>query len=1197
MDSKASSPTQRKLRDSILSAIQSVKGSEKGVQALAPVAVGVAADLLQLCRELEKRPESEERKQLARMVSDPEGTAFTTLFTDRVPRTISPLAAVKTGHRLVRNLGIPRYFAKKDQILLRSFATFGRLKPDVAAAAVNRHIRGETGRYLLPDASAELSKKLTVMKSGGIRVNVNHLGEEILSAEEAESHIKSYEALLALPEIDTVSVKISSICQRIKPIALEDSKTRIEVALRRIYRAAGQGKDAKLVMLDMEAFKDLELSVEAFRSVAGEDEFLKNRVGIVLQAYIPDSHDAQQAILQFAKERCKRGGLPIRVRLVKGANLAMEQVLDEQRGWTVPVYPDKGKVDASFKKMLQLSAQPSHGEYLIQGVASHNLFDVALTMLIRSSIDSEAQLSFEILSGMAEPLKRALSILQMPTMVYCPTVSNNNYHTAVAYLVRRLDENTTPGNFLCSGFGMTLGDESWLEQKGQFLEACEALPEVSTVSRRQPRVVPSHVNHDIDLPFKNEDDTDYCVAEERKHLEDAIAKVKAGLGEHLALSIGGEWLTREGPDGFDPSVPGLVPYKMSFASPADIEKALSFAVEQQSVIAAISPRERASWLLAAAQKFREHRNELIAWIMLDGGKIAEEADAEVSEAIDFAEYYARTAVEQFEWKEVRLRPRGPAVIAPPWNFPFAIPLGGCFAALVTGNPAILKPAPESPGVANYATKLCYEAGIPQQFLQLIAAEDEVATPLIKDSRVSTVILTGASDTARFFKRLRPDLHLLAETGGKNTLLITEYADLDAAAGFAADSAFGHSGQKCSAASLLIVQESVLKKGHFLERLAEIANSRRVGSVWDLSMDQGPLIHPPHGALDEALRRSEKGGSEWLLKPVQDEKNPRILRPGICKDVKAGSFLHTTELFGPVVGIMSARDLKHAIELANGTPYGLTSGLMSLDEKEQKLFVQTMDAGNLYVNRATTGAIVRRQPFGGRKTSSFGPGAKAGGPNYTLELVEVSDRAATVGADLPPAVRSQLEPIASWLAAEDRRAFWAAAESYQRAYREEFSVDHDPSGLKSQRNVFRYQPAEGVLLWLGKNVKPLDLALSLAAIARAQVRFDLAMLVPSMEHTRVSSNLGRAQRQVLGQVDAAPGQEELFSSYRRVRCIGEFPEEIHQVKNGVDAYFELSAPCALGRIELLRYFQEQSVSIETHRFGNLQCAKLSPLGHN
>lgn len=1180
----------------IMESIEAVRGSGADARELAGQTVEVAAALLGLSRAYEERSDTEQRLRLARMVDDPQGCAFTTLFTDRVPRALTASTAVRTGQSLLNQFGVPAHFGKTDRILLRAFGTFGRLQPTLSAAAVRRHISKETSRYLLPDTSEELSRRLAQMKGNSVRVNLNHLGEEILSADEAEANLCAYERLLGLAEVDTVSVKISSICERLTNVAFEDGQGRISTALRRVYRAASRNGSSKLVMLDMEAYKDLELSVAAFLAVAGEPEFAKHRVGIVLQAYVPDSHAVQGELLRWAKKRVQEGGAPIRLRLVKGANLAMEQVLEEQRGWAVPVYPTKLEVDASFRRMLETACHGEHAGYLIQGVGSHNLFDVALTALLRSSLGGNDHVSLEILAGMAEPLRRSLARLDLPTMVYCPTVAPDAYHTAVAYLVRRLDENTTPGNFLCSGFGMRFGDAAWLDQKQQFLAATEHSAQVSTVSRRTARRLDERPYLEIEGAFTNEHDTDFCLSEERQRLSGAMSAVRETPAHQLAISVGGKWHRRDGEPGFDPSLPQAVPYHTSLATPQDVEAALTCAQQARPRVAEIVVRQRARWLQKAAQTFRKHRYELIALTMQDGGKIASEADAEVSEAIDFAEYYARQAVEQFEWKEARLSARGVTVVTSPWNFPLAIPLGGCFAALAVGNPVILKPAPETPGIATRAIELCHEAGIPAEFLQLIVATDEVATPLIRDQRVRAVILTGASDTARLFRRLRPNIHLLAETGGKNTLIVTEKADLDAAVGATADSAFGHSGQKCSAASLLILQEQVARSSTFLDRLAAVARSRRVGSVWDLATDQGPLIHPPSGALAEAIRRSETE-SGWLLKPHQDAANPRIVSPGICENVQAGSLLHNTELFGPVLGVMVAKDLDQAIRLANDTPYGLTAGLMSLDETEQSSFCERMDAGNLYVNRPTTGAVVARQPFGGRKTSSFGPGAKAGGPNYTLELVDASDRKKSLGQELPPLLRHLLRPIAEGLPLDLQADFWAASESYQHAYREHFSISHDPTGLKSQRNVFRYQPSEHVLLWIGRNLAPLDLALTLSAMAHCQVRFDLATVEENAHATQVASLLQPSLREVLGVLSVEEANDSVFAPYRRVRCLGEFPSRVHLIKNRSDAYFELAPPLRFGRIELLRYFQEQSVSIDVHRYGNLQGAALCPLGTN
>jgi RHH-type proline utilization regulon transcriptional repressor/proline dehydrogenase/delta 1-pyrroline-5-carboxylate dehydrogenase len=367
------------------------------------------------------------------------------------------------------------------------------------------------------------------------------------------------------------------------------------------------------------------------------------------------------------------------------------------------------------------------------------------------------------------------------------------------------------------------------------------------------------------------------------------------------------------------------------------------------------------------------RGEAVAVMVRDGGKTVREADPEVSEGLDFARYYAGCAAELGELPAhgVRAEPLGVVVVASPWNFPWAIPAGGVLAALAAGNAVVLKPAPETVLTAYVLARQCWAAGVPADALQFLPCpDDEVGRRLVTHPDVAAVVLTGSWDTAQLFLSWRPDLRLHAETSGKNALVITEAADLDAAVKDLVRSAFGHSGQKCSAASLAVVAAPVYDDPGFRRRLRDAVTSLAVGPATDLTTVVGPLVAPASGPLADALEVLQPG-EEWLVRPRQVGPNPRLWSPGVKLGVRPGSSFHLTECFGPVLGLMRARDLDEALRLQNAPDYGLTGGLWSLDDREVERWLARVEVGNAYVNRHTTGAIVRRQPFGGWKRSAVG----------------------------------------------------------------------------------------------------------------------------------------------------------------------------------------------------------------------------------
>jgi RHH-type proline utilization regulon transcriptional repressor/proline dehydrogenase/delta 1-pyrroline-5-carboxylate dehydrogenase len=441
--------------------------------------------------------------------------------------------------------------------------------------------------------------------------------------------------------------------------------------------------------------------------------------------------------------------------------------------------------------------------------------------------------------------------------------------------------------------------------------------------------------------------------------------------------------------------------------------------------------------------------------------------------------------------------------------------------------------------------------VPDDVLQFVPTDDDDAgRRLITHPDVAAVILTGALETARMFLSWRPDLRLHAETSGKNSIVISASADIDEAVADLVASAFGHAGQKCSAASLAIVEAALYDDPRFLERVRDAAATLRVGRASDLSTDVGPLIEPPSPKLERALTTLEPG-ERWLLEPTCRSHDRRLWSPGIRVDVCPGSWFARTECFGPVLGVVRADDLDHALAIQNDVDFGLTAGLHSLDPADIEYWVDRVEAGNLYVNRGITGAIVQRQPFGGWKRSSVGPTAKAGGPNYVATLHRfIDDERIRIDA---------IEPrFESW---------WASAGS----------VEHDPTGLTVERNVFRSRPLPGgVAVRFGERATDRQRHLIGAA-----ARVTGARLV-------VSESTGETAAAFAGRLNGL--------GVDRYRAVGdvldrEIVERCHELGIGVDDADPVSAP----EIELPRWRREQAVSVTMHRHGRVDRARSTQPG--
>lgn len=1182
-----------------LAIIEAVKGKTLSMEERCEAAIELAALILRETKQRQTKAERVLQTELARMLRDPLGKVFTTSLTDQCFRSQNPSRVADQIVNLLHKFGLPPFLSTAKRAQLKVFKWFGKLLPSLFVPLAKRMIRKQTSAVILPGEPKALAAHMRRRARQGVRVNLNHLGEAILGEEEALRRLSIYLEDLAKPEVEVISVKISTICSQLNLLSWSDTLEILAGRLRQLYRAAAQNaykrtdgtEVPKFVNLDMEEYRDLELTVDLFRKVLDESEFFHHSAGIVLQSYLPDSYLLQQRLTLWAMERVSRGGAPIKIRIVKGANLAMEQVEAAIRGWPQAPYTNKSEVDANFKRMLLYACKPEHARAVHLGIASHNLFDVSFGLLVRAERGVEKEVGFEMLEGMAEPMRRAVKDFADDMLLYCPAATKNEFQNAVAYLVRRLDENTAPENFLRYLFELMPGTEQWHRQAEMFKAACSHVSSVSEDSRRLQNRLNTVLSTDPSLPFENEPDTDWSLPHNRHWMEGIIARWKAAKELDIPLVIGGhEWPPHTGSvrTGMDPSLPEKKLYRFRLAESLEVNVVLETAKRAEKEWQQRTPQERSLLLSGIAHKLREKRGDLIAAMVADGGKTIAEADSEVSEAIDFAEYYRRTSEEWCSLEDVQWRSKGTALVAPPWNFPCSIPFGGIAAALATGNCVIFKPALETVLVGWELVKVLWEGGVSKEVLQFLPCLDEPSgSMLVKDPRVNVVILTGATSTAKFLLKLRPGLDLVAETGGKNAFIITRMADRDLAIKDIIHSAFGHAGQKCSACSLAILEAEVYDDPHFKKQLRDAAASLKKGSAWDFSTRLNPLIRPPHETLKQGLTTLEKG-EEWLLEPSQDQHNPNLWSPGIKWGVKAGSFTHQTELFGPVLGVMRADNLTHAIQLANGTPYGLTSGLHSLDERERQTWMSRIEAGNCYINRSMTGAVVRRQPFGGCKDSSFGKGFKAGGPNYVTQLMIPMQKSLPQLQEQTNAWVALLDNIVEkGTFTEEEKGLWKSSiNSYAFFWNRYFSRDQDPSLLQGQDNLFRYLPQSVIL-----RVQWGDKAIDILRVCAATLTCGAAMEISASAEEFESISFNSWAKQ-LSQIKALVESEDEF--IKRVKSSERMRLRILQQPSNTLLVAAAEAACRMfmgpvlanGRLELLNHLREISFSFDYHRYGNL-----------
>jgi len=1111
---------------------------------LADAAVELVGDWLTRAGSVSDRSERVLAERLSHLIANPEAVAFTMCFVDRVARPENHRAAAHQLATLVEDHSLPGFLSRTDRMLLLAGARIAPLAPRLIMPMARRRMRALVG-HLVADADPDaLTRHLERGRNQGYAMNVNLLGEAILGEAEAARRFERTLATVARADVDYVSVKISAIASQLDLWAYEASLARIEERLGQLYDAAGATQPPTFINLDMEEYKDLDLTVDAFIHQLDARPGLD--AGIVLQAYLPDSFAVLQRIVEWANQRHGQGGGVVKVRLVKGANLAMERVEAEIHGWEQAPYATKVETDANYKRCIDWALHPGRLSGVRIGIGSHNLFDIAWTHLLGRQRSVADKIEFEMLQGMAPSQSEIVHDDTGTMLLYTPVVSDADFDVAIGYLFRRLEENASEDNFLHSLFSLTPGSNVFRQQEAVFRQALAMRWQVSDRPRRSQRRDLPVMPRDGVVPFQNEPDTDPVLAPNREWIAAVAASHPQPVAEPITESM------------------------------SSVDDRVAVARNGAKDWAQRSASDRRAALLNVAAALVERRSELISAMIHEAAKTFSQADPEVSEAIDFARYYADRALDTEPDDGSAFAPLGIVNVVPPWNFPVAIPAGGVLAALAAGNAVILKPAPETPRCAELVAEACWASGIPRDVLQFIRTPDDaVGRHLVTHPDVDGVILTGSWDTAQLFRSWKPDLRLFAETSGKNAIIVTPHADLDLAAADVVRSAFGHSGQKCSAASLAILVGDVFTSERFLRQVVDATESMALGYTDQLETVMGPVIRPPEGPLRKAL--TDPGG-EWLVRPRKLNNDDRLWSPGILANVQPGSWFHETECFGPVLGMMFARDLDHAIELQNASAYGLTGGIHSLDPHEVDWWLGRVEVGNAYINRHITGAIVRRQPFGGWKRSVVGAGAKAGGPNYVTQLGTWTTIAPPHhGIEPRIAVREILAGLEPFHNESDYSWLLAAAASDAYWWDREFSRERDESGLVVELNAFRYRTRPHVVVRIGEDAAARDVMRSALAAAATGAAIDVSA-------PREIAELGNSGIDIT--VESDGDLIGRLAPWSRIRLVGGAEGGLRDrvIRAEIDL---VEAPVvANGRYELRWYLREQAISRTLHRFGNL-----------
>ncbi len=927
-------------------------------------------------------------------------------------RFVDVLPSLHTSGEIIEHL--QEYFAdaqdsRKLSAFLEAGVRLAGIVPWISGPILRWNVSEMARQFIAGRNPNDVMRTLRKRRTQKIGFTVDLLGEAVVSETEADEYAARYLDLLEglaretknwtdplgknselFPGVN-LSVKISALYSQINPADPADAVAHLAPKLRPLLRRAREL--GAFINFDMESYAHKNTTLELFKTVFSEDEFRDwPHVGIVIQAYLRDSEADLRDLIEWGGAR----GTRFAVRLVKGAYWDYETAKSRQNGWDCPVYLQKPESDANFETLTRLLLE--NESIVTSAFGSHNVRSIAHAQAFAKELGIDcSRFEFQLLYGMAGPIKGALVEMGYRVREYCPV---GELLPGMSYLVRRLLENTSNEGFLRAKFSENVPAEELLRDPCEILRRSRngVLPPSNAtinMTTTPPKIQPG-------APYENAPLTNFALPENQKKMRAALHEQGRQLGRKVPLTINGEKIwTDKVFSSVNPSQPDQI---VGYAAEADIpeaERAIGAARAAFEKWRRTSFEERCQLLERAAEILERRRFELSALEVFEVGKPWAQADGDIAEAIDFCTFYARqirligrprlTQNVPGEESYQHYWPRGVALVIAPWNFPMAILCGMVSAALVTGNTVIMKPSEQSVIIGAMLMEIYEEAGVPPGVLNFLNGKGSVIGAHMVDHKdVDLIAFTGSREVGLWIwesagktrEGQRELKRVICEMGGKNAMIVDSDADLDEAIVDSIYSAFGFQGQKCSALSRLIVLEENYDR--VMERLLGAAASVRVGNPEEPGIVVGPVID--EAAYRRILDYIEVGKSEATLAYQAKDIPPHgyFIPPTIFTGVKPNMRIAREEIFGPVLSVIKVRDLDEAIDVANGTDYALTGGFFSRSPANIERIKARLEAGNLYINRPCTGAIVGRHPFGGFKMS--GGGTKAGGEDYLLNFL-------------------------------------------------------------------------------------------------------------------------------------------------------------------------------------------------------------------
>lgn len=1174
--------------------------TDKGT--IVEAALALATSLQEQIQASISKEEQDFHAKMSKLLEDPKNKVMLIELLDKSFRTQNKGKNFEFIEHILGKYGIADFFTPFEKVLLFMFLNFGRVAPSISVPFFVNHIRDDTKSMVLDSAPSTLRPHIEKRRGQNITLNINLIGEEVLGEAESRYRMDKYTEAIKSDYISYISIKITTIFSQINIIDFEWSREEVVKRLDTLYALASEVEKAtgvaKFINLDMEEFRDLELTVAAFMESIAKFDI---KAGIVLQAYLPDSYTYLKKLFAFSKARVLSGKPPIKIRFVKGANMEAEETIASQRDFALPTFRRKVDTDSNYFRMLDFILSEDNFKYINIGIASHNIFLIAYAYVRIQRAGAQECFTFEMLEGMSMQASFILSQMQ-DLILYAPVCDSAHFNNAIAYLVRRLDENTSEDNFMRYFFNLKVGDKNWEAQKQLFLDAIAGEDTLQTSSyRTQDRTKRVAAKSSLE-GFVNEADTDFIMENNREWAKGIVARYKDLAKQNIYPSIykEGDNLSMLSSLTLRDKIYGKEIGSVALADEAGIKKALSVA--KNSSFKDLSFKEVHIILARVAALLRERRADLLGIAALEVGKTFLELDPEISEAIDFLEFYPHSIEKlQKDHANTSFAPLGVVASIAPWNFPIGISVGCIAAPLAARNAVIYKPSSIAPLTGHMICELFYEAGVPRDALiYLPSSGSDISKYLLSDSSIGAAILTGGEDTAYEMLKMNPTLTLSAETGGKNATIVTRLADRDAAIKNIVHSAFSNSGQKCSATSLLVLEREVYEDASFRATLVDAASSLEIGSPFVLKNKLSALAQPLSPKLKRAISELEDGES-WALRPafveVNGRENEHLMTPGIKYGATKDSYTFKTELFAPLLTVVCAESLEQAVSLVNSTGYGLTAGLESLDEREWEYFRDNIEAGNLYINKPTTGAIVLRQPFGGVKKSAIGFGRKVGIYNYVTQFMDIRQEAAEeleLGSFTPiEKIICDLQASITLASSEQDMLKTACcmARSYSYYKASEFDVEKEYVHIRGEDNLFGYTRVDSI----GYRISDEDTLENIlgVVIAAATLKIPLYMSASKEAKLEVTTKIvDEIKSKLQASISLVREDSEGFASkvaqFARVRYLApkNADDPIYLAASAHAKIIASKPPLSNGRFELLYYHNERSTSISFHRYGNL-----------